>query len=268
MTNCEGTIKREKMLANFSSMIKPARLITNLSRQELAEKSGLPLELIAGVEHGIHRFHEAHYLPLAAVFDSIADTEDCSMYRAVLRVLTPEDESLRMNDDGGFILVKRWFDTFMQSDDSTDDDFLSDLAGNYEIYADTSAVEDENFPALVIRLEPLLRQNNTKIFVPSAAVDELEEDIEISGNAEENIDLNAALHYVRTKNEEGLIDIFECPEDFDDTEEIFTAILAGQPERIAIITQDSALAENLASKYPKVIVAHISDTGDLILWRR
>ena len=262
MTNYEGTIKREKMLSNFSSMIKPARLITNLSRKELAEKSGLPLEIIAGVEDGIHRFHEAHYLALAAVFDDVASTEDSSIYRAVLRILTPEDEALRMNDDGGFILVKRWFDTFRQNDNSTDDDFLSDLAGNYEIYADASAVEDENFPALVTRLEPFLRQNGTKIFIPSAAVDELEEDIEISGDSEENIDLDEALHYVKTKNEEGLISIRECPGDFGDAEEIL------QPERTAVITQDSDLAENLASKYPKIIAAHISDTGDLILWRR
>ncbi|MBR1486679.1 MAG: hypothetical protein IJ859_06975 [Synergistaceae bacterium] len=273
MNNYEGTIKREKMLANFSNMIKSARIITGLSHEELAKKSGLSAEFIIGVEEGLHRFHEAHYLALAAVFDNVKYSEDSNIYKALLRILTPEDEIFKTGCENDFVLVRRWFETFNEDfeaeDESFNDNFLEDLAVNYDIYADSSAIEDENFPALVSRLEPLLIQNASKIFVPSVSVRELEEDIELSKYAEEKLNLREVLEYIKAKNEEGLISILESPEDFDDTEEMLAETLIHSPEyeKIAIITQDFELAENLTSEHQNVTALHISDTGDLILWR-
>lgn len=265
----EGTIKREKMLSAFSTMLKPARLITNFSQEELAEKSGLPVELIAGVENGRHRFHEPHYLALAAVFDSTKYTENYNIYRAVLRILTPEDEIVDDTDD--FVLVKRWFESFNEANENYNgteyDDILENLAGKYDIYVDTSAAEDENFPAFVSRLEPLLMQARAKIFVPSTVVSEIEEDIEISDNEREKMDLTEALDYIRTKSAVGVIEIRECLEGFDDTSEVLIALVTDMQsyDKIAIITQDFGLARVMSCQ-AKVLSAHINDTGDLVLW--
>ena len=272
MNNNEGTIKREKMLSNFSSMIKPARLITNLSQEELAERSGLSIELITSVENGMHRFHDEHYLALAAVFDNMKYTEDSSIYKAVLRILTPEDEIFAANDDNDFILVKRWFDTFSEDNKNSEmacDSFLENLAEDYSIYVDTSAAEDENFPALVSRLEPFLRQSENQILVPSTVINELKEDIENSEEAEEKLSLTEAFDFIDTKEGEGLIKIRDCPQIFGDTEEVLPAMITKEAEynQVAVITQDSGLARILMSYHENIISAHINDTGDLILWR-
>ena len=262
----EGTIKREKMLTAFSSMLKPARIITNFSQEELAEKSGLPVDLIARVENGMHRFHEPHYLALAAVFDKY--TENYNIYRAVLRILTPEDEFVDEAND--FVLVKRWFESFNEKNETGSgyDNLLESLAGKYDIYVGTSAAEDENFPAFVSRIEPLLMQAHSKIFMPSTVVSEIEEDIEISNDEREKLDFAEALDYIRTKSAEGVIEIRECLEGFDDTSEVLTAIVADMQsyDRAAVITQDFRLASILTSGSQEVIAAHINDTGDLVLW--
>ena len=273
MNNNEGTIKREKMLSNFSTMIKPARLITNLSQEKLAEMSGLSIELIIGVENGMHRFHEEHYLALAAVFDNMKYTEDSSIYKAMLRILTPEGEIFEISDDNDFILVKRWFDTFSEdnniNNERTCDSFLEDLAEDYSIYVETSAAEDENFPALLSRLEPFLCQSEKKILVPSTVINELKEDIENSEEAEEKLNLTEALEFLDIKKNEGLIKIRDCPQIFEDTEEVLHSMIANESEynKIAVITQDPGVAQILMSYHENIISAHINDTGDLILWR-
>lgn len=67
-------------------------MIMNLSREKLAEFSGLPLDVVAGAEEGMHRLHEPYYLALAAVFDRTKYTEDASIYKALVRILTPENK--------------------------------------------------------------------------------------------------------------------------------------------------------------------------------
>lgn len=289
--NYEGTIKREKMLSNFSSMIKPARLISNLSQRELADKSGLSIELIAGVENGIHRFHEEHYIALAAVFDNMKYSAEDNIYKAVLRILTPEDEifDFERSDDRDFILVRRWFDSFIDSEneneseianeniininhDNTCDSLLEDLAENYNIYVDTSAAEDENFPALVSRLEPLLRQSENQLSVPSTVIKELREDIETCEGADERLNIADAFNFLETKEAEGLIKICDCSqvyESFQDTEEVLSNMIAKEADnnKIAVITQDPGLAKILMSYNENIIAAQINDTGDLFFWR-
>ena len=273
MNKYDAEIKREKMLASFTNMVKPARIISNFSQEELAEKSGLSIELIAGVENGMHRFHEAHYLALAAVFDSTKYTEDGSIYRAVLKILTPDDETIQSGYEDGFILVKRWLDTFSAETDADNDriadDWIEELVRNSDIYADTSTAEDGNFQAFVNRIEPLLRETGKVISVPSTVMKELSEDMEITGNEEERMNLAEALEYIRAKSDEGIISIREPIEGFDDTEDVLEALAANASadDRITIITQEFELADDLASERPCVTAARINYNGDLTLWR-
>ena len=276
MNNYDAGIKREKMLSAFTTMIKPARIIANFSQEELAEKSGLSLELVSGVENGMHRFHESHYLALAAVFDNTKYTEDSSIYRAVLRILTPEDEIIRVGNDDDFVLIRRWFETFSGGNESDDgrvaDNLVEDIVKNYDIYVDTSAVEDENFPAFVSRLEPLLRAADAEIFVPSTIIDELSDDIETSEDEKEKLNLTEALEYVRVKSNEGLIHIQESYggfDDFDDTEDFLASTIAdaSNGDKILVITQEFELSQDLTSGHQNVIAAYINDKGDIIMWR-
>ena len=156
-----GKILREKMLGTFGSMLRPARMIMNMTREELAEKSGLPLEIISGVEDGFHRFHEPHYLALASVFDYVKFTEDDNIYQALIRILTPDNEFEAENHADDFILVKRWLETFNLGSDGVneayedeeynevedydeclDDAELANLTHNYKIFMDYSAIKD------------------------------------------------------------------------------------------------------------------------------
>lgn len=279
MNNYDAGIEREKMLAAFTDMIKPARIIANFSRKELAERSGLSAELIADVEDGLHRFHEAHYLALAAVFDGTKYSEDASIYRAVLRILTPEDELIQTVSDDDFVLVRRWLATFSMengSDDGFNDEIsddavvdIEDLIRNSDIYADVSASENRNFQAFINRIEPLLKESDRSISVPLTVMNELSEDMEISTDEEEKLNLAETLEYIRAKSDEGIISIREPIEGFENTEDILEALSANASanDRITIITQEFELAEDLASGRPGVTTTRINDSGDLTEWK-
>ena len=272
-----GQTLREKMLGTFGTMLRPARMIINFSREKLAEFSGLPLDVIAGAEDGIHRLHEPHYLALAAVFDSTKYTEDASIYKALVRILTPENEFSYDSGEGDFILVKRWFATFSMNDDEEeyghdeyDDDMtaesnLEDIASGYRIFADTSAVEDENFPAFVERIEPLLRQNDSVISIPSAVLEELRGDIDMN---DDDI-LQSSLDCVTRKISEGLIKLRTCPAlNADDIDEIFAGMFTdmGSDSNIMLITQDEERAEYFTSGNPNVTASRLTDGGGLSVW--
>ena len=278
--NYNGQTLREKMLGTFGTMLRPARMIMNFSREQLAEFSGLPLDVIAGAEDGIHRLHEPHYLALAAVFDSTKYTEDASIYKALVRILTPENEFSYDSGEGDFILVKRWFATFSMNDDKeeeyghdeydddddgdmTSESNLDDIASGYRIFADTSATEDENFPAFVERIEPLLRQNDSVISIPSAVLEELRGDMDM--NDDET--LRRSIDFVTRKISEGLIKLRTCPVmNTDDIDEILAEMFSETGENIMLITQDEERAEYLASNNPNVTASRLTDGGGLAIW--
>lgn len=280
--NYNGQALREKMLGTFGTMLRPARMIMNLSREQLAEISGLPLDVIAGAEDGIHRLHEPHYLAFAAVFDNTKYTEDASIYKALVRILTPENEFSYDSGEGDFILVKRWFSTFSINDeeeeeyghdeDEYDDDGdmsaesnLDEIASGYRIFADTTAAEDENFPAFVERIEPLLRQNDSVISLPSAVLEEIRGDIDM--NDDET--LRRSLDCVTRKISEGLIKLRTCPVmNPDDIDEILATMFreTGSDSSIMLITQDGERAEYFTSGNPNVTASRLTDNGRLAIW--
>lgn len=279
--NHNGQALREKMLGTFGTMLRPARMIMNFSREQLAEFSGLPLDVIAGAEDGIHRLHEPHYLALAAVFDSTKYTEDASIYKALVRILTPENEFSYDNREGDFLLVKRWFATFSINDGEEeeyghdeyyDDDGdmpaesdLEDIASGYRIFADTSAVEDENFPAFVEHIEPLLRQNDSVISLPSAVLEELRADIDMN---DDEI-LRRSLDCVTRKISEGLIKLRTSPVlNADDTDEILAEMFSEMDEgkRIVLITQDEERADYFTSGNANLTASRLTYGGGLCVW--
>ena len=141
-----GKILREKMLGTFGSMLRPARIILNMSREELAAKTGLHLETIAGVEDGFHRFHERHYLAIASVFDYMKFTEEGNIYKALVRILTPDGEFVSASEgcaDDDFILVKRWFATFGDAGTYDGENYNEeDDDENYDEYDDEENEDD------------------------------------------------------------------------------------------------------------------------------
>ena len=313
-----GTITRKNMLETFSAMLKPARMIMNISREELADLSGLDESLIENVETGRMILQKSHYLALASVFDNVKYQEEENIYRALVRILTPERDDESSGEHESFVLVRRWFETFNEelviipglnddvmfeagedfrfgkeddedydsdaeyedADDDEDievlpgekltDSELEDLAANSKIIADTSAIGNENFPALVTRLEPLLRQADSVIIVPHRAIDELQESIAAADSEDEKLNLSDALKYVERKANEGLIKIrsydFECADDSADDviSDVFDKL--GKEYDFMFITQDARVYLDLVSGRENVKAAHVDDKGDLILW--
>ena len=280
----DGRLMRKEMLKTFSGMLKPARMVMNISREELAELSGLDEGLIADVEEGRQTFSKEHYLAIASVFDQAGMSEEGNLYLALVRLLAPENPTTATED---FTLVRRWFGTFseenMPEDDDDDDDDtqdeqdevrltdaeLEELAGSCKIFADTSAISDENFPALVSRLEPLLRDADAVIFVPEAAIEELREEIDDCGDDDMSLNLSDALKYVERRAGDGLIKIrtYDIP---GDTEDVLEGVFAKYADeyKFMLLTQDGDVAEELMEGNEALRAAHIDDKGDLIEWRR
>lgn len=310
-----GSMTRKNMIDTFSAMLKPARMIMNISREELSALSGLDETLIEEVETGRLRLQKSHYLALASVFDNAKYQEEENIYRALVRILTPDNEADSDGEAGDFVLVRRWFDTFsgdsendggfeeyeelvqvpelagvndIYDDEYSDEDFddeadedtdealpgeilsdseLEDLAENCKIFADSSAVSDENFPALITRLEPLLRQADSVIIVPQKAIDELQEHISRSASEDEKLNLSDALKYIARKGNEGLIRIRSY--DFDgDSDDVIGEVFDkhGDEYEFMLITQLGDVYLNVVSGRENVRAAHINDKGDLILW--
>lgn len=286
-----GQELREKMTDTFSTMIHPARMIVNMSKEDLAELSGLSESLISEVEKGEQTFESSHYLALASVFDNTKNTEEENIYRALVRILTPEDVFETGDEAEDFTLVRRWFKTFngeavnfyddnhdsINYDDSDDsqeftdklsDTELKELAEKYKIYADTSAIEDENFPALVSRLEPSLRNADSTIYVTEASLDELSDAVKNGNNREEMFNLSQSLDFVERHCEDGLIKLDRSQTcDKEDPYEIMSEIFENKKHKFMLITQDEELAEALTKDNEHVAAAYIDDKGDLILWR-
>ena len=147
------------------------------------------------------------------------------------------------------------------------DSELEDIAANCKIIADASAIRDENFPAMVTRLEPLLRQADAIIIVPQKAVDELQERISTTRDENEKLNISDALKYIARKGNEGLIKIRSYEFEGDSTDvigEVFDRY-SGEYD-FMLITQDALVFRNIVSGREYVNAAHINDKGDLILW--
>ena len=313
----EGSILRSNMLETFSAMLRPARRIMNISRRELAALSGLDESLIENVEEGRMTLQRAHYLALAAVFDSVKYKEGEDIYWALVRILTSDVVNINTGFYPDCELVRRWIETFYSFDgsidndevsrevpelvrvddlhdyesasneedtdcDSGDDDYedieefsgerlpdseLEDIAANSKIIADATAIGDENFPAMITRLEPLLRQADAVIIVPQKAIDELQERISQTDNDDEKLNLSDALKYVARKGNEGLIRIRSYDFDGDSTDVIGGVFDKHSNEYdFMLITQDALVFRNIVSGRENVRASRINDKGDLILW--
>ena len=315
-TFIDGSILRSSMLETFSAMLRPARRIMNISQQELAALSGLDESLIEAVEDSRMTLQRPQYLALAAVFDSVKYKEGEEIYRALLRILTPDASARYSGEYQDFVLVRRWLETFCGIDGSIDSDEVSkeipelvraddlpdyasdsggeentdcdsdyedsteelpgerlpdseleDIAANCKIIADASAIGDENFPALITRFEPLLRQADAIIIVPQKAIDELREKINTSMNEDEKLNLSDALKYVARKGNEGLLRIRSYDLDGSSTDVIDGVFDKYSKEYdFMLITQDCSVFRNIVSGRENVSAARINDKGDLILW--
>ena len=179
-----GADFRGKLLENLCVMLRPARIMTDIDKEKLAILSGIPEELIADVEEGREKFTEAHYLPLLAVFSNMKFTADEKIYQALIKILLPSGV-LPENIFDDFGLVRLWLGTYEEDncDDEPDASYSGDeeslydedsmsgsldpenIVGEYKLIADESAVADENFPALVTRLEPLMRKSGVSLAI-------------------------------------------------------------------------------------------------------
>lgn len=258
---------RREMLATMSRMLAPARKIMGITRAELARLSGIPENVISDAEEGISPLKPEHYLALSAALGISGTKQGGSINDAVTRLTTPEGETFPDSEDD-FALARKWLDAGVCCDDTdTHGRLLSDteleaIAKGCRIIAGLSAVEDENFPALVSRLQPWLKAHGGMICVPSGIVDELRNTLDDTEDDDEEILVSDALSRIERFQKDGLIDVFGSYDDGSTVAEIIGMRHDGR--NTMLITQDYDEASSMTRD--NVRAARITDTGDLELW--
>ena len=280
MEKLSGSLLRKAMIETFGKMLKPARIIMNLSEKELSRLSGIPESVIAEIESGERSFTPTNYIAAASVLDNAGYSSDRNIYEAIVKILTPD--SAYEVETGDFILVRRWFRTFTAGEadiqyDDTPSTILTDteidrIAMKYKIFADTSSVEDESFPKLVDRLEPFLRKYDAALIIPKSVINDLNDDYVASGDEEEELSTKEAMDYVRHCEAEGIITVRGNEAGTDAYEElsvIFDKLQEGY--RFALITQDietaKAVSDSNNDRQSRVIVLRFDEGGNLMIWK-
>lgn len=262
---------RREMLATLSRMLMPARKILGISRAELAKLSGLPENIIASAEDGTAPFREEHYLAIAAVLDSESFTAGGNLCNAVARLMAPEESQPgAYDDDDEFVLVRRWLDASYDDDsESCEGRVLTDreleiLAGECRIFADSTAISDENFPALMSRLAPFLKESGRRVIIPHSAVKELNEYPDDEND--EGLSASDILTRIERFRREGLIEIRGNDDDGATSETLADVFRMYEGEYdFMLITQDPGLAGEFSGN-DSVKSARINDKGDLVIW--
>ena len=279
MEKLSGALLRNSMLETFGKMLKPARIIMNLSEEELSKLSGIPENVIAEIESGERSFTSTNYIAAASVLDNAGYSSDRNIYEAVVKILTPD--SAYEVETGDFILVRRWLRTFTAGEaeiqyDDTPSTILTDteidrIVMKYKIFADTSSVEDESFPKLVDRLEPFLRKYDAALIIPKSVINDLNDDYVASGDEEEELSAKETMDYVKHCEAESIITVRGNDAGTDTYEElsaIFDKVQGGY--RFALITQDietaKAVSDSNNGRQSPVIVLRFDEGGNLMIW--
>ena len=261
---------RSELLDTMSRMLMPARKILGMTRTELSRLSGIPENIISDAEEGISPLSPEHYLALSAAIGVAGARLGGAVNDAVTRLMTPEGEAFTADDDG-FTLARKW----LEADDSDEadsdgwnrgriltDSELEAVAKGCRILAGLSAVEDENFPSLVSRLQPWLKAYGGRICVPSGVVDGLHEIADETEDEDEEILASDALSRIERFQRDGLVDLVGSYEEGSTVAEIIGMRHEGR--NIILITQDPDEASAMTGG--NVRSARITDTGDLELW--
>ncbi|MBQ6971364.1 MAG: hypothetical protein IJP86_03300 [Synergistaceae bacterium] len=262
---------RREMLETMSLMLSPARKILGMTAGGLSSLSGIPEGIILDVEEGISPLKPEHYLALSAAIGSTGAKCSGSINAAITRLMTPEGEAFEASGDG-FTLVRKWLEADYSTpadDDSVEeharilsDSELEAAAKSYRIIAGLSAVEDENFPALVSRLQPWLKACGGRICVPAGVVDELRDTLDDTEDDDEEIIVSDALSRIERFQKEGLIDLAGSYEGGRTAAEILG--MNKDSRRTILVTQDPDEASSMPRGNARA--ARITDTGDLELW--
>ena len=262
---------REEMLDTMSLMLAPARKILGMTRGQLSRLSGIPEGAISDAEDGISPLKPEHYLALSAALGTSGAGQGSVIHNAITRLMTPEGRTSPDSDDG-FAMARKWLEAADDEDTGgdvagTDVRLLSDseleaVAKGCRIIAGMSAVEDENFPALVSRLQPWLKSCGGMVCVPSGIVDGLRDTLDDTEDDDEEILVSDTLDRIERFQREGLVDVFGSYDEGSTVAEIIGARHDGRG--IILITQDADEASSMAGG--NVRAARITDTGDLELW--
>ena len=328
-----GESIRERMLENFSGSFKYALKVSDFSDQKFAEIAGLDISRFDDIKKGAE-VTNMEYLAIASVFDHVTYSDE-AVYKAVVKILTPDDYKITsLDDDANFILVSRWLETFnhdsepvnlddddinddinIEDEDEPDDDYDDDIdedddkdidenidepddegdGDSYErtadyhysedalsdeeleiltsdqdcaVCADVTALKDENFPALIHRLNTGLLQSGKKIVVSELALSEMADEIQNCSSTPKKLALEHALKYVNRLYESGLIEIaghidMYNSEPLASVKDIIDYLHGG---KAVFITQDIERAKFAAAEYEDINTYHVNDRGDLVFW--
>ncbi len=148
-------------------------------------------------------------------------------------------------------------------------DYLAMACSRSSIFIDTCELLHEQFPTLLERLTPLLRQNGKKLMIPSGVENELK--VLFFKNEELQAKIGGVMEFLEQKEREGIVAI--CGREgvtFADQQMLSIATGAMLSDTTLIITRDNALSEDilklnqLASVQGKrVIVNRINKYGYL-----
>ena len=148
-------------------------------------------------------------------------------------------------------------------------DYLTMASGNCTMFIDTCELLNEQFPALLERLSPLLKQNGKQLMIPSAVESELKNLFIKHEELREKI--ASVLALLEQKEKEGVVSVVGREgETFADQQMLTIAACSLLGDTTLFITRDNSLSEDILSfnelgsvRGGKLVVNRISRYGYL-----
>lgn len=261
--------------------MKAIRLLMGYSVTELAEYVGVTRQTINNLETGKSRMSAMQFLSLAAVVDNyIAMNGD--KYQSIATILDSNSKKSADTYDtsfSGFSLQRRWFQLFERAGNdlmfdnggSLDDFQMQQLAQEYKIFLDATALLAEDAETFFHDCTDCLAVENASFIVPLRSVEYIQEQVQDALHAQEAVRALRLLNWMQRKK---VVQIYGEDGDANQYDTIISVFLRVRGKhRLCLITQDESFAAEVLRLNETsdrggftVAVGHIGDDGRLAMY--
>ena len=282
-----GSIIRDNLLHSFQGKLKTVRILANIDRSELAERSGIGEDVIAALENGVVKITPMQYLTLASCITEILK-DDLERQPLLNEIMLSDLELLQLPQYYVINLKRlfktrslsdRWFLTFTDAIEqlsrreggSLTDYDVEFLVSNYKIFLDETILDNEKFECVMDRLASDLRMANAAVIVPLCAVNAVKESLYEAGTTE-RANIESALDAVNDAQDDALLKIMGNDEDVTENTLRQVFVRFKDKYRFALLTANydfafrmKALSSSGEWKAP-ILVGNIDERGDIYLY--
>ena len=272
---------RKDLIENFQISMKAIRLLMGCSVAELAEYVGVTRQTINNLETGKSRMSVMQFLSLAAVVDNYIAMND-DKYQSIATIL---DSNSKKSVDtygtsfSGFSLLRRWFQLFERAGNdlvfdngvSLDDFQMRQLAQEYKIFLDATALLAEDAEPFFRGYTDCLAAENASFIVPLRSVEYIQEQVQDTLRGQEAVRALRLLNWMQRKN---VVQIHGEDGDANQYDTIISVFLKVRGKyRLCLLTQDESFAAEVLRLNETsdrggftIVVGHIGDDGRLAIY--